>query len=174
MCVVDSGGATPGPAGARAPAGNAVPRLVPRLEKIRYFKFLKLWVGYHFEFTIHCPTERQRESRMVQLHIVAVPLLLQDATSRKVSQAAVAGLRLKAVTVTSQALLSPYHTFTEFEKERQKAVWVDDSDSRANALWCSIPAIPNLLRRATPIFFHEERRPHFSKYKKYATHTKLE
>ena len=48
-----------------------------------------------------------------------MPLLLQDATSRKVglSQAAVAGLRLMAVTVTSQALLSPYHTFTEFEKK---------------------------------------------------------
>ena len=69
---------------------------------------------------------------MVQLHVLAVPLLLQDATSRKVSQAALAGLRLMAV--TSQALLSPYHTFTEFEKERQKAVWVDDSDSGANAL----------------------------------------
>ena len=27
------GGATPGPAGARAPVGNAVTRLVPRLEK---------------------------------------------------------------------------------------------------------------------------------------------
>ena len=60
---------------------------------------------------------------MVQLHVVAVPLLLQDATSRKVSQAAVAGLRLMSVTITSQALLGPYHTFTEFEKERQKAVW---------------------------------------------------
>ena len=70
---------------------------------------------------------------MVQLHVVAVPLLLQDVTSRKVSQAAVAGLRLMAVTVTSQALLRSY-TFTEFEKQRQKAVWVDDSDSGANAL----------------------------------------
>jgi hypothetical protein len=40
--VATSGGATPGPAGARAPAGNAVPRLVPRLEKFWYFKFLTL------------------------------------------------------------------------------------------------------------------------------------
>ena len=34
------GGATPGPAGARAPAGNAVPRLVPRLEKYWYFNIM--------------------------------------------------------------------------------------------------------------------------------------
>jgi hypothetical protein len=31
-----SGGATPGPAGAHAPAEDAVPRLVPRLWKNRY------------------------------------------------------------------------------------------------------------------------------------------
>ncbi len=32
---INRGGATPGPAGARAPAEKAVPRLVPRLEKAR-------------------------------------------------------------------------------------------------------------------------------------------
>ena len=88
-------------------------------------------------FRVHnslCYRTTARVTNGSTTYVVAVPLLLQDATSRKVSQAAVAGLRLMAVTVTSQALLSPYHTLTEFEKERQKAVWVDDSDSGANAL----------------------------------------
>ena len=92
------------------------------------------------------------------VHVVAVPLLLQDATSRKVSQAAVAGLRLMAVTVTSQALLRSY-TFTEFEKERQKVVWVDDSDSGANALRIMMQYTSDSQPSASgnPNFFHEER-----------------
>ena len=78
------GGVTPGPAGA-APAGNAVPRLVPRLEKYCYFNIMtRLYKSApHLQTIVPrlCPGLCQKMAPPVRLsHMEPVRYSIEDKT----------------------------------------------------------------------------------------------